>query len=61
MKIRNESQHDLEVPSLGNRLVLAGAVVDVPDEDAPSFICQSIWAEVKSHHKTADEAEKDEK
>jgi len=47
-KVKNVSGSDLLVPWLGGRLVLAGAVVDVPDEDVESYTCQeSNWAAVK--------------
>lgn len=49
MKIRNASGRDLLVPALGDRLVLSGAVVEIPDDDAPGYVCQgSTWREVKS-------------
>jgi len=32
MKIKNTSGMDLELPWLGNRLVLAGQVIDVADD-----------------------------
>jgi hypothetical protein len=35
-KIRNTSGYDVEVPSLG-RMVLAGQVIDVPDELVEGF------------------------
>lgn len=47
-KIKNVSGEDLLVPGLGGRLVLAGAVVEVPDEEAESYTCQeSNWALAK--------------
>lgn len=39
-KIKNVSGNDLIVPSLGGRLVLAGQVVEVPDEDVYAFTQQ---------------------
>lgn len=47
-RIKNISGYDLTVPSLG-RLVLAGQVVEVPAEDAPSYTCQaSVWQDVST-------------
>lgn len=44
-KIKNVSGEDLLVPVLGGRLVVAGAVVEVPDELVESFTCQKPnWA-----------------
>lgn len=44
-KIKNVSGEDRLVPGLGGRLVLAGAVVEVPDEDAFSYTCQEAnWS-----------------
>jgi hypothetical protein len=44
-KIKNVSGEDLNVPGLGGRLVLDGAVIEVPDEDTYSYTCQeSNWA-----------------
>lgn len=44
-RIKNISGEDLTVPGLASRLVLAGQVVEVPDEDAESFTCQTTnWA-----------------
>jgi hypothetical protein len=44
-KIKNVSGEDLLVPGLGGRLVIAGAVVEVPDEVAESYTCQPPnWA-----------------
>lgn len=46
-KIKNVSGEDLLVPGLGDRLVIAGAVVEVPDEAAESYTCQaSTWKAV---------------
>jgi hypothetical protein len=45
MKVKNVSGVDRIVEG---RLVLAGAVHEVPDEDAKSYTCQkSNWQEVK--------------
>jgi hypothetical protein len=47
-KIKNVSGEARTIPLLGGRLVLDGAVVEVPDEDADSFTCQETnWAPVK--------------
>lgn len=52
-KIKNVSGVDRHVPDLGNRLVLAGAVIEVPDADVYAYTCQEpIWA-------PADKAAKD--
>lgn len=45
-KIRNVSGEDRIVPGLGGRLVLDGAVVDVPDDDTYSYTVQALWAPV---------------
>lgn len=43
--IRNVSGEDRIVPWLGGRLVVADAVVEVPDEDAEAYLCQTeTWA-----------------
>lgn len=64
-KIRNVSGEDRTVPSLGGRLVLAGAVVDVPLDDLYAYTCQTtVWqphdtAATKAHAKgEADELER---
>lgn len=63
-KVKNTSGEDRIVPGLGGRLVLAGAVVDVPLEDVYSYTCQSNWeahdtAATKAHAKgEADELER---
>ena len=45
-KIKNISGQDRTVPHLGGRLVLAGQVVDVDDEDAAAFLVQTeVWAD----------------
>lgn len=54
VKIKNVSGDDRIVPSLGHRLVISGQVVEVPDEDAEAYLCQTtIWAvpDVKSSKK----------
>lgn len=44
-KIKNVSGEDRLVPGLGGRLVVAGAVVEVPDEDTYSYTCQTTnWS-----------------
>ena len=44
-RIRNISGEDLTVPGLDGRLVLAGQIVEVPDEDVDSYTCQTVnWA-----------------
>lgn len=44
-KVKNVSGEDRTVPELGGRLVLAGEVVEVPDERADAYTCQeSNWA-----------------
>jgi hypothetical protein len=43
-KIRNASGEDRLVPWLGDRLVLAGQVVDVPDDDVYAFTQQTAWS-----------------
>ena len=57
-KIKNVSGEDRLVPGLGGRLVLAGAVVEVPDEDALAYTCQETnWAPAdKAAHKAHDAA-----
>lgn len=40
-KIKNVSGEDRIVPHLGGRLVLAGAVVEVPAEDVYAYTCQT--------------------
>lgn len=39
-KVKNISGRDLIVPALGGRLVVAGAVVEVPDDAVYGFTCQ---------------------
>lgn len=49
MKIRNVSGYDLLVPALGGRLVIAGSAVEVPDDEAASYTCQTgTWHKVNS-------------
>lgn len=44
-RIKNISGEDLLVPGLDGRLVLAGQIVDVPDEVADAYTCQETnWA-----------------
>ena len=44
-RIKNISGDNRSVPALGGRVVWAGQVVEVPDEDAFGYVCQtSIWA-----------------
>ena len=44
-RIKNVSGEDLIVPGLDGRLVLAGQIVDVPDDDADAYTCQTVnWA-----------------
>lgn len=40
-KVKNVSGEDRLVPALGDRLVLAGQVVEVPDEVAETYTCQT--------------------
>lgn len=48
-QIKNVSGVDRTVPGLGGRLVLAGQVVDVPDEEVESYTSQEPnWAAVKA-------------
>lgn len=56
-KIKNVSGEDRTVPSLGHRLVLTGAVVEVPDEDTYAYTCQeSVWAPEDKAAKEAHQA-----
>lgn len=56
MKIRNTSGLDLIVPGLGGRLVPAGAVVDVGDDVAGSYlVCDSMWTGVDKADKADSE------
>ena len=41
-RIRKVSGEDRTVSGLGGRLVLAGQVVELPNEDAPSYTCQTV-------------------
>lgn len=57
-KIKNVSGVDLVVPWLGDRLVLAGQVVEVPDGDVYAYTQQESWdpadaAAKKAHDKAA--------
>lgn len=56
-QIRNTSGGDLFVPPLGDRLVMAGQVVEVPDADVYGFTQQDAWDAVDEAAKAAhDEA-----
>lgn len=57
-KIRNASGEDRTLSAAaGGRLVLAGAVIDVPDEDVYGYTQQSIWEPVDDDAQAAhDEA-----
>jgi len=56
-KIKNVSGEDRTVPGLGGRLVLAGAVVDVPDAAVFTYTCQEAnWAPVDKAATRAHEA-----
>lgn len=52
-KIKQASGEDRVVPGLGNRLVVAGAVVEVPDADVYGYTQQSIWDPVDAAAKRA--------
>lgn len=59
-KVKNVSGEDRTVPALGDRLVTAGASVDVNPDQVYGFTCQdAIWApadpEAKKIHKAATE------
>jgi hypothetical protein len=55
-KIKNVSGVDRIVPWLGGRLVIAGAVVDVPVEDVYAYTCQEAnWAPADKAATTAHE------
>lgn len=59
--IRNISGEDLVVPPLGDRLVVAGQVVDVDPEDVYSYTqCVALWAPAddvaKATHQDAEAA-----
>ena len=43
-RIKNVSGEDRTVSALAGRLVLAGQIVEVPDEDVESYTCQTNWA-----------------
>jgi hypothetical protein len=53
-RIKNVSGDDLIVPSLGDRLVLEGQIVEVPDEDAYSFTQTTNWEPTDKAGKDAD-------
>lgn len=59
-KIKNVSGDDRTVPVLGGRLVLAGQVVEVPDELEESFTCQEVnWQSVDKKTKATPAADSD--
>lgn len=39
-RIKNVSSEDLIVPGLDGRLVLAGQIVEVPDDEVEAYTCQ---------------------
>lgn len=39
-RLKNVSGEDLIVPGLDSRLVLAGQIVEVPDDEAEAYACQ---------------------
>lgn len=52
-EVKNVSGESRNVPALGGRLVLAGAVVEVPDEAVESYTCQPAnWSLVEKKHTT---------
>lgn len=52
-KLKNISGEDRTVPALASRLVLAGQVVEVPDEDVDAYTCQeTIWAKAPKTKET---------
>lgn len=55
-KIKNTFGEDRIVPWLGDRLVLAGQVVDVPDDDVYAYTQQSGWAPFDDQAKALHEA-----
>ncbi len=56
-KIKNVSGEDRMVPSLGGRLVLAGALVDVPAEDVYAYTCQATnWSPANKEAQAAHDA-----
>lgn len=55
-RIKNEYGEDRIVPSLGDRLVLAGEVVEVPDEAVYGFTCQAGWSPADTDAREADTA-----
>lgn len=61
-KVKNVSKQDRNVPALGGRLVVKGAVIEVPDEAVYGFTCQTDnWspadAATKKVHDAAHELE----
>ena len=46
--IRNTSGRDLNLPWLGDRLVLAGAEIEVPDDTSYNYTTQDLWSPVDS-------------
>ena len=57
--VQNISGQDRTVPSLGGRLVLADAVIEVDEADAEGFLQQErIWSRPSSEHKTSAKAAK---
>lgn len=56
-KIKNVSGEDRLVPGLGGRLVIAGAVVDVPVEDVYAYTCQEAnWSPANKEAQTVHDA-----
>lgn len=54
-QFKNVSGEDRTVPAIGDRLVIAGAVITVPDATAEGFACQpDIWQAVVTTTKKAD-------
>lgn len=59
-KVKNISGEDLEIPSMGGRLVVAGQVIEVDADAVYGLTCQpATWepadAEAKKAHKAASE------
>lgn len=53
-KVKNVSGEDRTVPWLNNRLILAGGVAEVPDEDLSAYTCQPrIWQAVEEEKPAA--------
>lgn len=43
-KVKNISGEERVIPSMSDRLVAAGQVIEIPDADVPGFVCQvGIW------------------